>query len=542
MGMEGGHFNDVALTRRDLQDSLQEQGCALLEEIVAFQTFFADHKKENTIEIRRFKNGVTAELQSLQRHSSAARSGAEVLHSLHSSNLAYFLAVWAEAKKCEHLVALGRTFYLESPPQSKRRASIPPVDESQKHSNRPKCRARVVVDIVASEGQEWIKLSTITERRLGFEIAEKGWEADESPNEDPDSAAGSLDSDKPELLRLAKDLLKAAKRTRAKYQHPKITIALPNLTERKYPMIDRIVEDIRGMGITVRCNGVEIMPFKMPSVRMEAPMDRPLKGDHRKPEEQTSCSNQELEAIFCRLLPPPPRLTETLNVDCSLLLALISDLSNLRPSSIPASLSRYRAIQRQMDLEALEPLLSTHLWPAVQNRNLVCTTEAANKMKEIVGTMGTDSERQRMLLLLGEVSAAGLDHGGLVHRFQELSEYPIPGGWQLPIVMIDAQAIISTVSCAGKLPRVAEKVATKLTAVNRSVFLYGWATGYTTITSSRAVARMIEVTIEQEVGEDDLVEGPLIWVSEGSARSLVGKEKRLRPNNGSPELCASISA
>ncbi len=37
-----------------------------------------------------------------------------------------------------------------------------------------------LVDLVAHDGEEWIKVSTITENRVLFEMAEAGWNADDS--------------------------------------------------------------------------------------------------------------------------------------------------------------------------------------------------------------------------------------------------------------------------------------------------------------------------------------------------------------------------
>ena len=76
-----------------------------------------------------------------------------------------------------------------------------------------------------------------------------------------------------------------------------------------------------------------------------------------------------------------------------------------------------------------------------------------------------------------------------------------------------------------KLPPVAEKVSDFLRGVNPSVFLFGWWSGYTTISSNRTVAKEIEKVIEDNRTGDEA--GPAIWVS-AESRSLVGKEKERR--------------
>ena len=47
------------------------------------------------------------------------------------------------------------------------------------------------------------------------------------------------------------------------------------------------------------------------------------------------------------------------------------------------------------------------------------------------------------------------------------------------------------------LPSVAGKVSETLRGVNPSVFFFGWASGYTTITSNKTVAKDIEKIIQE---------------------------------------------
>lgn len=68
-------------------------------------------------------------------------------------------------------------------------------------------------------------------------------------------------------------------------------------------------------------------------------------------------------------------------------------------------------------------------------------------------------------------------------------------------------------------------VSEKLSEMNRSVLIYGWWSGRTTITSNRAVVRDVEGPIEEfREGEE---RGPSVW-SCSKPRSLVGKEKERR--------------
>ncbi len=71
----------------------------------------------------------------------------------------------------------------------------------------------------------------------------------------------------------------------------------------------------------------------------------------------------------------------------------------------------------------------------------------------------------------------------------------------------------------------AEKVLEILRGVNPSIFLFGWWSGYTTVSSNRTIAKDIENAVEGNRIGDEI--GPHIWLTP-SSRSLVGKEKERR--------------
>jgi hypothetical protein len=71
------------------------------------------------------------------------------------------------------------------------------------------------VDIVARNGLEWVKVSTITERRMIFDLAKSGWvEGDTSDDED--------DFDSDGLLKVVGSLVQVAKSVRMKYRNPTV--------------------------------------------------------------------------------------------------------------------------------------------------------------------------------------------------------------------------------------------------------------------------------------------------------------------------------
>lgn len=529
---------------------------ALLADLTAFQTYVQQHKTPATspspVELRTFKSSIRSELKSLEKLSAPEikRKGTENfdqegddseeddseedkegdrrrLHALRSSNLPFLEAVWSTARSCRGVKACAVRYYWEVEDKTKethgggRKACDENVIGDNGRKNGIK-RKSVLVDIIAENGAEWVKVSTVTESRLLFEMAKKGWERDGSSDEGTDSAEDEARSededDRIELITLAEDMSKAARAVRVRYRHPRIRFVLPKIIEGKTPEIDSILAEIRGTGARLDC-GDAIAGFS--SLSLEDAVNSNVNGQAES-EDHSNDHNP-----FSTMLPTPlSQLTSTLNIDCTLLLALISDISNLHPASIPNLLTtHHRAITRQIELETQEPLLPTELWPAMSNNDLVCTSEAAKRMREIVATIGTDTEKSRADLLLAEGAADRLQQEDLIRGFQAFSEYTVPLHWKLPVKVVDAQAVIG--AAKAKFPAVAAEVGKRLTEINRSVFLYGWASGWTTISSNRTVAKEIERVIQDNEGEDDEVVGPDVWVC-GTARSLVGKEKGKR--------------
>ena len=384
-----------------------------------------------------------------------------------------------------------------------------PTGESRKATAR-RC---ALVDIIAGDGEEWIKISTITEERLKFEIAKVEWEAanyssEEEENEGVVDTNGAVNSDSTvgsesdlsriELVQTAGDFLRASHAHRIRYKHPQIRFILPKISTNPPPEIWPVLDRIRSTGATV---------------------------DLGSQSQNIEITNQ---VLFPNLLPSPhPPLTPILNIDCTILLALVSDLSHTKNHPI---LPGYNAaITRQIELETRDNLLPSRLWPAVADKDLVCTQEAANRMKEIVNTIGTPSEKARTEILLATEESVYKNQKGesLRQAFAKYSDYSIPSAWRLPIPIHPSAITASDIKSAvliGKIPPVAEQVANQLTDINRSVFMYGWMTNVTTVSSNRTVAKLIEVIVEK--GGKGAV-GPDVWLRE-PARSLLGKEKERR--------------
>lgn len=86
------------------------------------------------------------------------------------------------------------------------------------------------------------------------------------------------------------------------------------------------------------------------------------------------------------------------------------DISHLHSKNIPPSLSGgyHVAIIRQIEAEETSPLLKSELFPLLVGRELQCTSHAARRMREIVQTMGTATEKARADILLGGGSSSTL--------------------------------------------------------------------------------------------------------------------------------------
>ncbi|CRG90645.1 hypothetical protein PISL3812_07689 [Talaromyces islandicus] len=532
-----------------LSTSLTHQCRLLLAELDIFQSALASQfrkhqQQQHLVEMRQLRSNVSSELKTLerlaadtrdllekqQRHHQKQQKGSgdygdgkeketengevdlemeerRLVHTLRSSNLPFYMTVWSIAKmQCKGVVAFSKRFYKETKPVIKG-AKMPNLDKKNS----------IFVDIVHDEGLQWSKVSTITESRLLYEMAEKGWGIDDEEEDsqelqnrtvlqNDDHASDSDDDDQIELIKVATDMIKTARSLRVRYKNPLVRIIVPKLVEGKVPEIDRVLNTIRSLGVVVESGP------KIPD---------PMYDEAFCNRDPDSLSEKDLP--LSTLLPNAfERFTDTINVDCTILLAVVSDLSHIK--EIAPSPSHHRAIVRQIEVEDEIPLLTAELWPAMNGHQLVCTDEAVGRMKEIVDTIGTETEKQRTAILFGEGDMQGLDREELLQRFQQLSDHQIPKQWKIPITTVDSTAAVNDAWEHERLPPISRKVTEILTDINRSVFLYGWFRNMTTITSNKTVVKQIESEIEANRGDDNELEGPMVWVCD-TARSLIGKDK-----------------
>jgi hypothetical protein len=421
------------------------------------------------------------------------------------SNLLYHEALWATAKRSSGLVGFRKYFFWRKGEDTKGLSLAKGLKLSKGGLTKGKNAA--LVDLVAAEGAEWVRVSTISEKRLLFDLAKLGWQNDSDSDSDIDqeSTNGNRksweedddddDEDQVDIVKSARDLARAARANPICGRPPKVSFVLTRIVSGKVKEVDAVLDKMRKTGIIVQC--ANDIPHTTPP----------------------------LSTVLQNLLVNPSRsLSETLNLDCTILLALISDISHAECPVLDWYPSEVRA---QIQDEEKEKLLPTHLYPAIAEHSMVCTEEAAAQMNLIVDTLATDREKLRADILLAQRSRSPEQSpqstpASLLAEWATFSSHPTPPGFKLPVrvVPIDLTFVLPT------LPAVATEIAKELTPLNTAIFLYGWANGVTTLSSNRARAKQIEHLINEH-GLGDGEAGPHIWLC-GESRSLIAKHGRRR--------------
>ncbi|KAL1589905.1 hypothetical protein WHR41_01330 [Cladosporium halotolerans] len=466
---------------------LTKRAQTLLAELEVFKEHLRSIRLEATIEMAHFRGTVQSELNMLERLAQKEDANS-ASHIVRSSNLPFLETVWNSAKSSKNLTALQKRMYYDpSGPDADDTSTKKAIQNGRQRGKQRRLKAAsTIVDAVADGGLSWTKVSLVTNTRLLFDLAKQGWECGASSDEDEDFPDDRSDDDRDvPILKTAKELASASRAMRIRTRHPKVTLVLPRIIPGVQGEIDKVLDDCRVAGVEVWCSA------DMP----EAPAIR------------------DAQSI---MVPDPfSGFTDTLNIDCTILLAIVSEFSHAKVSKEPWF---HKALKRQVEIEDNENLLPSLLYPAMGDRGLVCTQEACKRMREIVDTIGTASERARTTILMGDDDSKSREE--LVQEMQTWSAYEVPSTWQLPIRVVDQDEN----NCQRNLPGEAAHVIREQTDINRSVFLHGWAADRTTITSNRSVVKQLESELEQYIDLADAV-WPKIWLCP-TARSLVGREKR----------------
>jgi hypothetical protein len=469
-------------------ENLVSRAKSILSELEAFRDRLKTLRKEGEVDIAHYRAVLRSELASLEKLTQRPESESKN-HVARSSNLPYMETIWSTAKGSLDTTALLKRVYFDIRIGDATAGIKPKSVRNSPSSKHKKSSQPIIIDAITDNGRLWTKVSLATNARLLFDLAKEGWVSENSDDDDDDDQGrlGDRGDDDPQipLVKTAKQLSKAAKAFRAQTHIPKIQLVLPHIQLGETPEVDRIIDNCRQYGVTILC-GEDMQP------------------------------PPELETAL-KLMAPDPRssFSDVLNIDCTILLALVSEFSHAKVSKEPWF---HSALQRQVEIEDNENLLPSLLYPTLGSHQLVCTSEAAKRMREIVDTIGTPSEKARTSIFMGDDGSK--TRVELLKELQEWSAYLLPSDLQLPIQVVE----YNEHECKLSLSNEAIAASEGMTAINQSVFLYGWSTGRTTISSNRTVIRELESQLGNYENLDDNV-WPKIWLCP-TARSLVGKEKR----------------
>lgn len=469
----------------------------LYEEVETYIEAVIERQKvtrvQHPVEYRNLRNDFKNELAFLRKIVNSGKTAEKVRHFIVSSNLTYYEALWGAAKRSRGLHAFRKYYFWDRHKAPAGKRTLKGLSLGKGGVGKGKTAA--LVDIVADEGREWIRVSTVSEKRIIFDLAKLGWvndsdSDDDMPDERPRDWEDEDDEDQVDVVRNARELARAARANPVQGRPPQVRFVLTRIEAGKMKEVDAIIAKIRATGAIVQC-AEDIPP------------------------------SQPVAAVLDNLLVDRTRaLSETLNIDCTVLLALISDISH-KPCPI---LEWYPGeVKAQIKEEAGENLLPTHLYPAIGSHSMVCTEEAAEQMNLIVDTLATDIEKRRAHLLTAKGDCEGRASDDLVAEWASLSDHPVPEQFQLPIRIVPSNID----SVVPRLPVAARKLQEDMSRLNASIFFYGWAEGITTLSSNRARARQIEHAINQQ-GLEDGEAGPHIWLC-GESRSLIAKHGRRGP-------------
>ncbi|KAK1839944.1 hypothetical protein CCHR01_17421, partial [Colletotrichum chrysophilum] len=338
---------------------------------------------------------------------------------LDASNYKFYESVWEVAKRCCDLAGMRRELAVKKDGKKGKGKGV-----------------GAVVDLVVKGGTEWVKVVTTTERRLFYEMADAGWDWDEEEQEEMLEVLKEEGEGSVEVARVARCMIAAARGSFEGYRRPRCVILMSRIEEGRNAHVDRLLSLVRRLG---EGTGVELV------------VETANAGILARPTPSLGEAIRNLVQVD-----PFEGFTDTLNVDCSVFMALASDCSHLK---IGPESPLLRGAQHRLDAaDEVEngPRLVTTMYPALGARRLVTTREAADTFLRILGEIGTETEKARTRILF-EPLGEGEDSRERVRKLQTLSEHPVPEDLQLPVEVVpgvsweEARGLVEE----GSLPRVA---------------------------------------------------------------------------------------
>ncbi|KAI1277525.1 hypothetical protein F5Y07DRAFT_88884 [Xylaria sp. FL0933] len=487
---------EVLLRAKELQAEV-EQFAAHLADV--YEGYFQEFPKHMHVS---FYHDVLSEVQNLESDINSQDPFAA--HRISSSNLPYLHAVWNTAKTSKNIVKLRHPVF--SGP-FKRRILAPGIrikDVMSQGGSEPKRNQdgrSARIDIICDGGLSWYKVSTITNRRLLFDMAKEAVYCGDSDDSDSTDGTAQDFSDIP-LVKLARSLKMIAQGHQIRNSSPNLGLVLPRILEGEHAEIDKIIRFCRDMGVSMICGNKMSLPLTL------------------------------TRDLLHEMVPSPERnITPELNIDTSVLVALTSDISHLQV----VKQDWFGQSQKDhIDLEMTDPL-TPQLCALLGHRTLVCTREAARSLARIVHTMGTAAENLRAHLLLTPDDSITREQR--VDEFRGLSTHgsSIPSCLQLPIRILDSINKPDDGDWQTHLDVSVQEKLNDLAQPGRSVFSSGWARGITTITCNVLAVKQLERKLE-EIPSLDASKWPSIWAF-SSSRPLIGipkgsNEQRTRKHVG----------
>ncbi|KAK7709185.1 hypothetical protein SLS64_000205 [Diaporthe eres] len=382
------------------------------------------------------------------------------------------------------------------------------------------------VDAVVENGTEWVKVSVVTEKKLIYQMAQEGWNPDDSTDEESDESDG--ENTGIGLLKTASQLIKAARSNRCNTRIPRVRLVLPNLTEGRVEAIDKLLGRIRCLGASKRQEGdVEILVDCSNSNFLETTI----------PALEISFANMFRDTNL-------DRLTPTVNLELTILLSLASDIAHAEIEP-----KEWYSMQTMSHLEDEAHAPGARLkvvYSALRGRRLECTYEVAREFCNIVDDLGTETTKARAALMFGwkdvQEGIQVLRHGQIprsnssgetavttgdqpnhaepknpIEEWRKLSIYPVPEDLQFPVRVIGEDIFddkdYASLIRDGKLPPVASKVWEKLDRpYNRSCHLWGWMQDITTVSANSLNTRLVDATVDK--GRTNALEvGPRMYLT-----------------------------
>lgn len=421
---------------------------------------------------------------------------------------------WAVLKRCRKLVHLSRCFCALSDLEVREKAQ----DKNLKNTETAflldrnkgdryrwiKAKNSVFVDIVDG-GYEWVHIKPHTLKSMARMMAEAGWDWGEHKRGDV------VDKEEWEDCALAKTvkmLCGAAKLNRHEYVLPRIRLVLPKLNREDDEEASVFIEQLERMDPDVQ-------------ISIEDLSSEFLNADP--PGTETAIANLSSEDD------PADDLTPTLNLDTTVLIDLMSDIthSKITPQDWQADTTRAMILDENSTEGGL---MAKKLYSVLPGRKLVCTEEVAQHIKKVLETVGTNTERERGHLLVPWTSEdLAITPEERRRRFCDLSIYPPPENLQIPITVVSTPwskpgAVIDAIS-AGTLPPVADALAdgyeNRWLDRKLSVFMHGWSTGDVIVTSEKERPKVVRRIIEENRTHTD-EKGPKVYEL-GMTRNLLSK-------------------